>query len=446
VSAAGRVTNARQKTLPDPDGWRMLSIMKSTALSDNAPCAVLPAVVSATKCAVRAFLFVTALLLALFAPACASCNLDDDGSWFLRTLPGAVSIKQHCGINDEMIPINRCSVALPDEPLFAVYAPPAGVEAIDLSWQWRMNGILLEGATESSHIPTEEGNYTVSVRVQGYRELSSAAAPVSDDPNAAAHEWGGVLESMAPTCIAAGSEKRKCALCAREETFDISADPNAHSWGGWQVNEIPPTETEDNKDARACDDCSSEETRPASGGIEYATGTAGLAFELIGVWVGGTFVDNVAYSVRCGNVTSGVVHIPRYHRPNTSSPYLPVTEVGSWDDDEPDTAFGNTGIAEVIFLSPSNITTIGAYAFLGCTGLTSVTIPDSVTTIGASAFWGCTGLTNVTMLAAMPPTLGWDVFDGTHASLQIFVPSGSVAAYQSAANWNTYSNRIWEIP
>ena len=40
---------------------------------------------------------------------------------------------------------------------------------------------------------------------------------------------------------------------------------------------------------------------------------------------------------------------------------------------------------------------ICAYAFSGCTRLTSITIPDSVTNIGSSAFWGCTELTNVTI-------------------------------------------------
>ena len=46
---------------------------------------------------------------------------------------------------------------------------------------------------------------------------------------------------------------------------------------------------------------------------------------------------------------------------------------------------------------PDSVTSIGNYAFLDCTGLTSVTIPDSVTSIGYRAFAYCRGLTSVTI-------------------------------------------------
>ena len=42
-----------------------------------------------------------------------------------------------------------------------------------------------------------------------------------------------------------------------------------------------------------------------------------------------------------------------------------------------------------------SVTSIEAYAFSGCTGLTSISIPSSVTSIGGSAFYLCTGLTSV---------------------------------------------------
>ena len=44
---------------------------------------------------------------------------------------------------------------------------------------------------------------------------------------------------------------------------------------------------------------------------------------------------------------------------------------------------------------PSSVTSIGTYAFQGCTSLTSVEIPSSVTSIGTFAFQSCTSLTSI---------------------------------------------------
>ena len=44
---------------------------------------------------------------------------------------------------------------------------------------------------------------------------------------------------------------------------------------------------------------------------------------------------------------------------------------------------------------PDGVTSIGNWAFSGCTSLTSITIPDGVTMIGYSAFYGCKSLERV---------------------------------------------------
>jgi hypothetical protein len=46
---------------------------------------------------------------------------------------------------------------------------------------------------------------------------------------------------------------------------------------------------------------------------------------------------------------------------------------------------------------PDSVTSIGDYAFVHCTGLSSVTFPTGLTWIGSVAFYGCTGLTSITL-------------------------------------------------
>ena len=60
---------------------------------------------------------------------------------------------------------------------------------------------------------------------------------------------------------------------------------------------------------------------------------------------------------------------------------------------------------------PDSITSIGDYAFLGCSSLTSVTIPDSVTSIGSGAFYNCSSLTSVTIPDGVTSIGGWAFSD-----------------------------------
>ncbi len=56
---------------------------------------------------------------------------------------------------------------------------------------------------------------------------------------------------------------------------------------------------------------------------------------------------------------------------------------------------GCSGLTSVTI--PNSVTSIGSSAFSGCSGLTSISIPNSVTSIGESAFFRCSGLTSVTI-------------------------------------------------
>lgn len=94
---------------------------------------------------------------------------------------------------------------------------------------------------------------------------------------------------------------------------------------------------------------------------------------------------------------------------------------------------------------PNSVTTIGNNAFSYCSSLTSVTIGNGITSISDIAFEACSRLTSITINATTPPTIYSTSFDHTN-DCPIYVPSGSVEAYKTAANWSTYADRIFPIP
>ncbi len=86
------------------------------------------------------------------------------------------------------------------------------------------------------------------------------------------------------------------------------------------------------------------------------------------------------------------------------------------------------GVGIITFDGP--ITSVGNYAFQGCTNLTSVTIPSGVTSIGSSAFYGCIGLTSVTIpntLTSISPS----IFRNCTGLTTVTIPSGvkSISTY-----------------
>ncbi len=90
---------------------------------------------------------------------------------------------------------------------------------------------------------------------------------------------------------------------------------------------------------------------------------------------------------------------------------------------------GCTGLTSITI--PEGVTSIGNYAFNGCTGLTSITIPDSVTRIGYSAFEGCTGLTSITIPSSVT-RIGNYAFRDCAGLTSITIPKGVTSIDNSA--------------
>lgn len=80
---------------------------------------------------------------------------------------------------------------------------------------------------------------------------------------------------------------------------------------------------------------------------------------------------------------------------------------------------------------PDGVTSIGSFAFAGCSGLTSVTIPDGVTSIKDYAFMGCSGLTSMTIPDSVMG-IGKAAFNGCSGFAKLEIPN-SVTSIGSEA-------------
>ena len=81
---------------------------------------------------------------------------------------------------------------------------------------------------------------------------------------------------------------------------------------------------------------------------------------------------------------------------------------------------GCCGLTSLVI--PSGVTSIGDEAFHGCCGLTSLVIPSGVTSIGDEAFYGCSGLINLTIPSSVT-RIGWSAFEGCSGLTSLVIPS-----------------------
>jgi hypothetical protein len=264
---------------------------------------------------------------------------------------------------------------------------------------------------------------------------------IAINPNA--HDYQNYSQTTAPTCEDDGEKQAPCTRDSTHAKGTLPITALGHDWDEWGTP-TPATETVDGFKTRICKYNDSHTETEFSG--EYAIGTAGLAFELI---ASGGNINT--YRVRKGMFNGATLHIPAYHRSNSQSQYLPITEIGSTDDW--DGAFGgtlsqsNTILTTVTFAEnsqlkiigndafrictniasiniPEGVTTIGGQAFDQCYSLSGITIPEGITSIGSVAFRNCTSLTNITLPASLTNII-YQAFGGCTSLTSIAVAANN---------------------
>ena len=93
--------------------------------------------------------------------------------------------------------------------------------------------------------------------------------------------------------------------------------------------------------------------------------------------------------------------------------------------------YGCSGLTSLTI--PSGVTKIGCYALSSCIGLTSLTLPSGVTEIGEHAFLNCRGLTNFTIPSGVTK-IGAGAFFCCYGLISLTIPSSVTAIGSQAFN------------
>ena len=128
---------------------------------------------------------------------------------------------------------------------------------------------------------------------------------------------------------------------------------------------------------------------------------------------------NVIASGTCGDNLTWVL---------TEGGTLTISGSGEMTDAVPWADYNQTILSVVM---EPGVTSIGWFAFFGCSSLTSVTIPEGVTSIGDFAFSSCSSLTSMTLPESMT-SIGWHAFGGCNSLTSVTIPDGVTSIGGSA--------------
>ena len=94
---------------------------------------------------------------------------------------------------------------------------------------------------------------------------------------------------------------------------------------------------------------------------------------------------------------------------------------------------------------PAGTTYIGNSVFINCYSLDSVSLPATMTYIGNSVFPNCSALKSLTAHPGVPvvPSTSMAIFSGLNTgNCTLYVPKGSLLAYQQADQWKSFSHIV----
>ena len=241
------------------------------------------------------------------------------------------------------------------------------------------------------------------------------------------HSFTNYISDNNATCTQDGTKTAKCDRCDETDTVEDINSKLDHSYTKQIVSDeylaSPATCTEKARYYYSCE-CGAKGTET----FEYGSTTKHNFVNGSCTYCGKkqeasqclafTLLDDETYEVSGkGSYTNTEIVIPSVYNDK------PVTSIGNW-------AFsGCSGLTSVTI--PDSVTSIGNSAFEYCSGLTSVTIGNKVTSIGKGAFSGCRRLTSVT-IGNKVTSIGVDAFYRCSGLTSVTIPDSVTSIGEGA--------------
>ena len=250
-------------------------------------------------------------------------------------------------------------------------------------------------------------------------------------------------EAKAATCSEDGNKEYwTCEHCGK---YFLSDDANPETAKAVELSEtITPALNHKNAITRGASEPT--ETAPGYSGDRYCPDCDTVFEKGYTYWN----EDNLTWKLyEDGTLTiSGTGAMKNYDYDSNQSPVYNNSDVKKIVIEDGVTSIGDyafRGCSSLTSITlPDSVTSIGDCAFVFCVGLSSITLPDSVTSIGDSAFKNCSSLTSITIpdrVTSIEPY----AFDNCSSLTSITIPN-SVTSIGASAFYNCRSLTSITIP